>query len=58
MTFDLDTMGLKELKDLQAKVAKAISSFEDRKKQSAVRELEEKAKALGFSPTFPKWCAD
>lgn len=49
MKIDLDAMSLKELKDLHARVAKAISSFEDRKKQEAITALEEKARAMGFS---------
>jgi DNA-binding protein H-NS len=46
---DLNTLSLKELKDLQSQVAKAIASFEDRKKKEALNELEEKARELGFS---------
>lgn len=46
---DLNTLSLKELKDLQAQVAKAIASFEDRKKRDALMALEEQAKALGYS---------
>jgi DNA-binding protein H-NS len=49
MNIDLNTLSLKELKDLQSQVAKAIASFESRKKQEAVAALEEKARALGFS---------
>ena len=49
MSIDLNNLSLKELKDLQAQVAKAISSFEDRKKKLALAELEEKARELGFS---------
>jgi DNA-binding protein H-NS len=49
MSFDLDSMSLKELKDLQSRVAKAIASFEDRVKKKALAELEEKARELGFS---------
>lgn len=49
MKVDLDAMSLKDLKDLHARVAKAISSFEDRKKQEAISALEEKARAMGFS---------
>lgn len=49
MSFDLNAMSLKELKDLQGQVNRAISSFEDRKKKEALAELEEKARALGFS---------
>ena len=49
MSMNIDDLSLKELKDLQAKVSKAISSFEDRKKKNALAELEEKARAMGFS---------
>jgi DNA-binding protein H-NS len=49
MSIDLNNLSLKELKDLQAQVAKAISSFEDRKKKLALAELEDKARELGFS---------
>lgn len=49
MAIDLNALSLKELKDLQSQVAKAIASFEDRKKKEALAELEEKARALGFS---------
>lgn len=49
MGFDLNALSLKELKDLQAQVAKAIASFEDRKKRLALAELEEKARAMGFT---------
>jgi DNA-binding protein H-NS len=49
MNVDLNSMSLKELKDLQGQVAKAIANFEDRKKKAALAELEEKARAMGFS---------
>lgn len=49
MKIDLNSLSLKELKDLQSQVAKAISGYEDRRKREALAELEEKAKALGFS---------
>lgn len=49
MNLDLNSMPLKELKELQAQVAKAIAGFEDRKKRAALAELEEKARELGFS---------
>ena len=65
----LETLSLKELKDLQSQVAKAIAGYEDRKKREAIAELEEKAKAMGYSwaeltgatktrkrsPSFPKY---
>jgi DNA-binding protein H-NS len=46
---DLNTLSLKELKDLQSQVAKAIAGFEDRRKREALAELEELARAKGFS---------
>ncbi len=49
MSVDLNSMSLKELKDLQGQVTRAIASFEDRKKKAALAELEEKARELGFS---------
>ena len=49
METDLNTLSLKELKDLQSQVAKAITSFEDRKKKEAIAELEELARAKGYS---------
>lgn len=49
MDIDLNELSLKELKDLQSQVAKAINGFEDRRKKEALAEIEEKARALGFS---------
>ncbi len=49
MAIDLNSMSLKELKELHAQVAKAIESFEGRKKKAALAELEEKARELGYS---------
>lgn len=49
MKLDVNSLSLKELKDLQSQVAKAISGYEDRRKREALAELEEKAKAMGFS---------
>ncbi|AKO98076.1 MAG: H-NS histone family protein [Marinovum algicola] len=46
---DLDGLSLKELKQLQKQVAKAISTFEDRKKKEALAALEAKAAEMGFS---------
>lgn len=46
---DLNALSLKELKDLQSQVAKAINSFEDRRKKEALIELEDKAREMGFS---------
>ncbi len=49
MDVNLNSLSLKELRDLQSQVAKAIASFEDRRKKEALAELEEKARSLGFS---------
>jgi len=46
---DLNSLSMKELKDLQSQVARAIAEFEERRKRQALAELEEKAKAMGFS---------
>lgn len=46
---NLDAMSLNELKDLQRNVARAIASFEDRKKKEALLAIEEKARELGFT---------
>lgn len=49
MDTNLNDLSLKELKDLQSQIAKAIASFEDRRKKVALAELEEIARAKGFS---------
>ena len=49
MDVDLNTMSLKDLKDLQSQVAKAIAGYEGRRKKDALSELEEKAREMGFS---------
>ncbi|OYU38045.1 MAG: transcriptional regulator [Pseudorhodobacter sp. PARRP1] len=49
MAIDLNNLSLKELKDLQSQVTKAIAGFEDRKKKEALAEIEEFARAKGFS---------
>lgn len=49
MTGELENMSLKDLKSLQAQVTRLIDSYEDRRKQDALRELEDKARSLGFT---------
>jgi DNA-binding protein H-NS len=49
MDLNLNALSLKELRDLQTQVAKAIATYEDRKRRSALSELEEKARSLGYS---------
>lgn len=48
MDINTNTMSLKDLKDLQSQVARAIGSFEDRHKKAALAELEEFARAKGY----------
>lgn len=45
----IEELSLKELKDLQRRVTKAIDEFQDRKKRQAISMLEEQANALGYS---------
>ncbi len=49
MSIDLSSLSLKDLKALQTRIAKEIEGFHDRTKRHALAELEEKARALGFS---------
>ena len=49
MVVDLNSLSLRELKDLQSQVAKAIAGFEDRKMNEARALLEAQARELGFS---------
>ena len=48
-SIDLNTLSVKELKQLQRDVDKAIASFEDRQKSEARAKLEEQARAMGFT---------
>lgn len=49
MAIDLDKMSLKDLKALQTQVARQIEDFEERRKRDALKEIEDKARSLGFS---------
>ena len=49
MDINLNNLSLKELKDLQAQVAKAVATFEERKKKAALAELEDFARSKGFT---------
>lgn len=49
MEINLNDLSLKELKDLQTQVGRAIASFQDRQKKAALAELEEVARAKGFT---------
>lgn len=46
---NLDTLSLSELKQLEKSVAKAITSFEDRRKAEARAKVDELARELGYS---------
>lgn len=49
INFDLKAFSLKELKDLQKDIDRAIANFETRQKAEARAELEALAKERGFS---------
>lgn len=49
MSFDLESLPLKELRKLERDVAAAIANYETRTKANALAELEAKARELGFS---------
>lgn len=49
MNIDLNSLSLKELKELQSQVAKAIAGYEDRRKKEVLAELDEIARSKGFS---------
>ena len=47
--FNLEVLSLKELRQLQKDLAKAISTYEDRQKAEARAKLEAIAKEMGYS---------
>ena len=49
--FNLEAMSLKELRQMQKDLAKAISTYEDRHKAEARAKLEAIAKEMGYSFT-------
>ncbi|AUH35272.1 transcriptional regulator [Paracoccus tegillarcae] len=49
MTINFDKMSLKEMKELQGKLERAINSFEDRKRREAMSAVETVAREHGFS---------
>jgi DNA-binding protein H-NS len=46
---NLNAMNLKDLKDLQSQVTRAIATYEDRRKKEARARLEETARELGYT---------
>ena len=49
MNLDLDKMTLKDLRDLRARLDRAINSYEDRKRREALAAIEEAAREHGFN---------
>jgi DNA-binding protein H-NS len=49
MSLDLNSLSVKELRDLQVQVVRAIATYEDRTKRAAAAALEELAKSHGFT---------
>lgn len=51
MNIEFDNLDLKELRDLQAKVERAINSYEDRKRREAMAAVEQAAREHGYNLT-------
>lgn len=51
MTFDFEKLSLKEMRDLRAKLDRAINSYEDRKRREALQAVEDAAREHGFNLT-------
>jgi DNA-binding protein H-NS len=49
MALDFDHMDLKEMRELRAKLDRAINSYEDRKRREALAAIEEAARVHGFN---------
>ncbi|VDC23218.1 H-NS histone family protein [Pseudogemmobacter humi] len=49
MELDVNSLDLKELKSLQSRIARAIATYEDRRRKEALVSLEEKVREMGFS---------
>ncbi len=49
MNIDVNSMSLKELKELHTQTARAIATFEDRRKKEVMAALDERAREMGFS---------
>lgn len=49
MPLDFDKMSLKEMRDLRAKLERAINSYEDRKRREALAAVEDAARQHGFN---------
>lgn len=51
MNINFDQMSLKEMRDLQGKLERAIGTYEDRKRREALAAVEEVAREHGFNLT-------
>ncbi len=49
MTIDFDKMSLKEMRDLRARLDRAINSYEERKRREALAAIEQAAREHGFN---------
>lgn len=49
LNIDLDSLSLKDLKNLQSQISEKIAKYEQRRKKEALSALEEKARELGYS---------
>lgn len=49
MSIELDSMSLRELRDLRNKLDRAISTFEDRRKREALTAAENAVREFGFN---------
>ena len=50
MDINLNSLGLKELKDLQSQIGRAIATFEDRRKKEALEAYQSALQALDKIP--------
>lgn len=49
MQFDLENMGIEDLRELKKSVERAIASFDERRRKDAMAALEQHARELGFT---------
>lgn len=49
MELDLDSLSLKDLRELRSRIDKAISTFDERRKREVVTKIEEIAREHGFA---------
>ncbi len=49
MDIDIDALSLRELRDLQARIGRAIATFEERRKKQVLAEVEDFLRERGFT---------